>query len=80
VLNGKAQRSGWSDDPEERKKDMARRMAARQEKRRYEAQRKGAKTRWKNMTAAQRKRWIKAMQAGKRKKTQAPVVSLEQAS
>jgi hypothetical protein len=74
VLNGKLRRSGWSSDPEERKKDMARRMANRVIKK------NGAVTRWNNATPAQRKRWLKAMQKGKHKKTQTPVVSLEQAS
>jgi hypothetical protein len=71
-----APRSGWSSDPEERKKDMARRMAKRVIKKKQH----GAVTRWNNATPAQRKRWLKSMHEGRRRKAQAPVVSLEQAS
>lgn len=58
-------RSGWSDDPEERKREMARRMAVAKAKKKGKAQASAAKTRWQRMSAAERVRWQRAMQRGK---------------
>lgn len=46
---------GWSADPEERKREMARRQAVRR-----------GKERWKNMSAAQQQAWKNRMADGKR--------------
>ena len=59
-------RSGWSDDPEERKREMARRMAV------AKAKKKGkfkspAQTRWARMSRNERAAWKRSMQLGKEK-------------
>jgi hypothetical protein len=61
--------SGWPADPEERKKEMARRMEVAKKNRRYagHSQRMQgvSKKLWDNMTPEQRAGRIAAMQAGK---------------
>jgi hypothetical protein len=66
--DARARASGWPDDPEERKAEMARRM-------KKAKMSKAAKARWGSMTAKERKARLAAMQAGK-----APVVRMAAAS
>src|SRR5262249_43491241 len=63
AANGKAVKSNWPADPAERSAEMKRRQAvARANKK------KSAQIRWKKSTPQQRAKWLKAMQAGARKK------------
>lgn len=83
---GTSARSGWPDDPEERKREMRRRQAVARAKTGVLAQSAaGAKT-WKRKTKKEREEWKRKMQAGRKKQARAkaaataPVVSLEKAS
>jgi hypothetical protein len=77
-------RSGWSDDPEERKREMARRMAVTAAKRTKANRSTVAKQRWAAMSKAQREAWQRSMQGARYPKSpKKPTVRearLEQAS
>jgi hypothetical protein len=70
-------RSGWPADPEERKREMARRMAKRKQKNFRATMQEAARNVWAKMTPEQRANRLAAMKAGRRKH---PVVRLEKAS
>jgi hypothetical protein len=70
-------RSGWPADPEERKLEMARRMAKRKRKQFRTTMQKAARNVWAKMTPEQRNARLAAMKAGRKKH---PVVHLEKAS
>jgi hypothetical protein len=61
-------RYGWPDDPGERKKEMARRVAARAAKTKGEKISTAQKTAWAAMSPRQRKARLAAMAAGREKK------------
>jgi hypothetical protein len=78
--------SGWSDDPEERSREMLRRREVRAAKARRARISAGAKRRWQEMSKAERAERLRNMQRGKaknrrpKKPAQVPVVSLQEAS
>jgi hypothetical protein len=79
----KGKQSGWSDDPEERRREMARRVEVSAAKLRKESRAKAAKKRWANRSAAERETWLRKMQRGKKKakaNNKQPLVHLAVAS
>ena len=70
-LQGKATtngRAGWSEDPEERRQEMARRVAARKKKTKSNAVSAARKREWGNMSPRKRKARLAAMLAGRARK------------
>lgn len=65
IAAGKRPKSGWPDDPEERKAEMARRVKVARSKRKAEALSAAHKKHWASMSVRQRKARLVAMQAGK---------------
>jgi len=78
----KAKKSGWSGDPEERRRQMAARIEVRAAKLRKEKLGAAARKRWGKKSAAERKTWLRNMQRGRKSRKQAkqPVVHLAAAS
>ena len=66
---------GWSTDPEERKAEMARRMALRDRKKESTELSKQRKAAWAALSPAKRKKRLAAMVAGRKAKQ--PVVRME---
>jgi hypothetical protein len=62
-----AAKSGWPADPEERKREMARRIEVRAERLAAERRSATARKRWENMSPAKREAWARAMQRGKKR-------------
>jgi hypothetical protein len=71
--------SGWSDDPEERKREMQRRIDMRAEKLRKARLSAAAKKRWDKMSGAQKALRLRAMVRG-REQARKPEAWLEKAS
>jgi len=61
-------RGGWPADPQARKEEMARRLAARKANSKGHKLSEAAKERWAAMSTRQRKARLAAMEAGKQKK------------
>lgn len=62
-----AAKSGWPADPEERKREMARRIEARANRLAAERRSEGARKRWENMTPAKREAWARSMARGRKR-------------
>ena len=61
----KLAKSGWPADPEERSREMKRRLAVAREKAKRAAMSEGAKKRWNEMSPARKKEWLASMQRGR---------------
>jgi hypothetical protein len=75
TVNSPAAKSGWPDDPEERSREMKRRLAVAREKK-TAAKGAGAKRYWDNMSVRERRERLAKMQAGRKK----PSVKMEPAA
>jgi hypothetical protein len=79
-------KSGWPEDPEERKREMQRRRlkaarnAAGNKDDKRNKLRKASKRQWDNMSFKQRKARLAAMQAGRERARQRPAVKMAVAS